>query len=126
MVMGGRISAYGRKYPSTSWTSERHIPHALTFTRISSGWMSGIGISSRTTGLLYSWIRAALMSALLSKWWVFRIQVSFGGWLTSALSDAHNLLLDLHKFEASAITSVRPLITSVAPRLGKSIGRCDP
>src|SRR5215467_12453763 len=66
MVMGGRISAYGRKYPSTSWTSERHIPHALTFTRISSGWMSGIGISSRTTGLLYSWIRAAFMEGLLS------------------------------------------------------------
>src|SRR5262245_35093430 len=66
MVMGGGISAYRRKYPSTSWTSERHIPHALTFTRISSGWMSGIGISSRTTGLLYSWMRAAFMEGLRS------------------------------------------------------------
>src|SRR5215831_1831547 len=29
-VIGVGMSAYFRKYPSTSCTSERHIPHALT------------------------------------------------------------------------------------------------
>src|SRR5262245_61174223 len=70
--MGVGISAYFRKYPSTSCTSERHIPHALTSTRISSGSMSGTGTSSRTGGLPYSCIRAALISAsfpvLVRRW----------------------------------------------------------
>src|SRR5215475_8190556 len=57
------MSTYFRKYPSTSCTSERHIPHAVTLTRISSGSMSGTGTSSRTRALPYSCIRAAFMSA---------------------------------------------------------------
>ncbi len=36
-VMGVGMSAYFRKYPSMSCTSERHMPHAFTLTRISSG-----------------------------------------------------------------------------------------
>src|SRR5215467_6336788 len=55
------MSAYFRKYPSTSCTSERHIPHAFTLTRISSGWMSGTGTSSRTGGLPYSCMRVAFI-----------------------------------------------------------------
>src|SRR5215469_10646273 len=55
------MSAYFRKYPSMSCTSERHIPHAFTLTRISSGWTSGTGTSSRTGGLPYSCMRAAFI-----------------------------------------------------------------
>src|SRR5215831_18123962 len=64
-VIGVGMSAYFRKYPSTSCTSERHIPHALTLTRISSGWMSGTGTSSRTGGLPYSCMRAAFICVSL-------------------------------------------------------------
>jgi ligand-binding sensor domain-containing protein len=42
---------------------DRHIPQAFTWTRISSGCMSGIGISSSTRALPYSCMRAAFMSA---------------------------------------------------------------
>src|SRR5262245_5114829 len=55
------MSAYGRKYPSTSCTSERHIPQAFTLTRISSGWISGTGVSSRIRALPYSCMRAAFI-----------------------------------------------------------------
>src|SRR5262249_54737272 len=81
--MGVGMSAYFRKYPSMSCTSERHIPHARTWTSTSSGLMSGTGTSSRTRALPYSCMRAAFMSALLSQWWLFRVQVSLGGWRRS-------------------------------------------
>src|SRR5215475_13025018 len=81
--MGGGTSAYLRKYPSMSCTSERHIPQAFTLTRISSGWISGTGMSSRIGALPYSCMRAAFISALLSGSVVFKIRVSFGGWVGS-------------------------------------------
>src|SRR5262249_60781479 len=68
--MGVGVSAYLRKYPSMSCTSERHIPQALTLTSISSGWISGTGMSSRIGALPYSCMRAAFISPFLSKWWV--------------------------------------------------------
>src|SRR5262245_52765873 len=82
--MGVGMSAYFRKYPSMSCTSERHIPHARTWTSTSSGLMSETGTSSRTRALPYSCMRAAFMSAFLSKWWVLKIQVSLGSWRRSA------------------------------------------
>src|SRR5215469_16259405 len=63
--MGVGTSAYLRKYPSMSCTSERHIPQAFTLTRISSGWKSGTGISSRTGALPYSCRRAAFIFVCL-------------------------------------------------------------
>src|SRR5262249_21230823 len=92
--MGIGMSAYLRKYPSTSCTSERHIPQAFTLTRISSGWMSGTGTSSRTRALPYSCMRAAFISAFLSKWWVFEIQVSLGGSRRSVFGDDHHRLVN--------------------------------
>src|SRR5215831_2567085 len=56
--------------------------------------MSGTGTSSRTRALPYSCMRAAFMSSFLSKWWVFKIQVSLGGWLRSVFGDDHHLLVD--------------------------------
>src|SRR6516162_9574986 len=92
--MGVGMSEYFRKYPSMSCTSERHIPQARTWTSTSSGLMSGIGTSSRTRALPYSCMRAAFMSAFLSKWWVFKILVSLGGWWRSVFGDDHHLLVD--------------------------------
>src|SRR5215467_13094305 len=62
------MSAYLRKYPSMSCTSERHIPQALTLTRISSGWKSGTDISSRIGALPYSCRRAAFIFVFPSQW----------------------------------------------------------
>src|SRR5215813_15048557 len=56
--------------------------------------MSGTGTSSRTRALPYSCMRAAFMSAFLSKWWVFKIQVSLGGWRRSVFGDDHHLLVN--------------------------------
>src|SRR5262249_7255828 len=82
--MGVGMSAYFRKYPSMSCTSERHIPQARTWTSTSSGLMSGTGTSSRTRGLPYSCMRAAFIAAFLSERWVLQIHVSHGAWRRSA------------------------------------------
>src|SRR5215510_10327592 len=74
MVMGVGMSTYLRKYPSMSCTSARHIPQAFTLTRISSGWISGTGMSSRIGSLPYSCIRAAFISALLLCEWYLRFK----------------------------------------------------
>src|SRR6516162_5552075 len=84
--------------------------------------MSGTGTSSRTRALPYSCMRAAFMSAFLSKWWVFKIQVSPGGWRRSAFGDDDHLLAN--KFLDAVLGGYRLLLPIVSPGSLATRTRC--
>src|SRR5262249_44012171 len=74
--------------------------------------MSGTGTSSRTRALPYSCIRAAFISAFLSKWRVLKIQISLGGWRRSVFGDDDHPLV--HKVLDAVLWGCPPPIPIVS------------